>query len=301
MKIELRDPNKLRLHKLHSHLPKPDETTPEWYSFSDNLQANGPAKCPAIVITDQGFVMDGWRRVLVARARQWEHIRCEIRDEAEAALIIVESLFGHRDMSRGAKVYFTTPLRQDTADGAEKRRLSNLLQNRETNEKAQCLPNTSNLCGPKEWEWFCNYYGVSYETIRQSNEVWGLLHDSKAESVAELARLKPQSKEALALQSDLRAEFEPQLASGEKNLWNVHSAIGGRFATKDKERNVVQAAQLEFWQGHLHPLIGESRNWKKLPQELRQRVKHDVITLVQKMTQEDQADVAEALSTQKSA
>lgn len=295
MKIELRDPNKLRPHKLHRHLPEPDETTPEWHSFSDNLQSNGPEKCPPIIVTDHGFVMDGWRRVLVARTRQWETIACQVRPDDEAALYMVESLFGQPDMPRGNKLYFTLPLLPDYVAASERRRLSNKVQKRETNEIPLILPECSDCTLDPNQVAVWDVLGVSRRTFFQAQQIRALLHNPESDRLAELAGLKPGSKAVADLQISLRSEYERQLYSGEKSLWYVHSAICGRLTTEDKERDTGDTKRLEFWTTRLHPLISASHKWTKIPSEVRQRVRNDVVTLLKHMTPEEQTDIAERL------
>jgi hypothetical protein len=136
----------------------------------------------------------------------------------------VESLFGQRDMSRGAKVYFTLPLFGDYAAAAEKRRLSNLAKKRETNEKPQCFSKTSDWSSKDYRSAICERFRVQKEAFRSALNLRSLLHDPDNERFEELSGLKMGSAAYLAVQKELRAEFEPQL--------------GSRLATKGHERPV---------------------------------------------------------------
>ncbi|HMP82761.1 MAG TPA: hypothetical protein PKA41_08685 [Verrucomicrobiota bacterium] len=212
-------------------------------------------------------------------------------------MIIVESLFGQRDMSRGAKVYFTLPLLEDYTVAAEKRRLSNLRQNRKTNEKPLILPKCSDCTSEDDAASIAERLGVGLRTFFQAKELRQTLHDPRCSWLAEQSGLKAGSADLVKLQASLRAEFEPQLVSGEKGLWFVNSAIAGRLTTADKERNAGDAAQLDFWAGHLHPLMSAVQTWKKVPREVRQRVINDLRGLLRRLPEDDRTAILEGLES----
>lgn len=295
MKIELRDPHKLRPHKLHRHLPEPDQTTPEWFSFADELHAAGLDQIPPVIITDTGFVMDGWRRVLAAQAWQWPQIRCQVRPDDDAALIIVGSLFGSRDMSRGAKVYFAIPLLPDYAEAAEKRRLANLRKGAKTNEKPLIFPNSSDWSSGPAVTAICERLGIHQNTWFSALQLRDLLHNPKSEGLLQLLGRKAKVGELEKIQADLRKEFEPQLASGEKGIWFVRSAIAGRLTTEETPRQDTKPLQLDFWTRHLHSLRTGLQSWRRLPADLRSRVKLEFRGILEALPEEDQREIVEAI------
>jgi hypothetical protein len=245
-KISYRDPAPLRLHHLQKALPEPDKTSPEWHSFVDALSAAGPEGTPALFITREGLIMDGGRRWRAARQLQWDKLPCIERPEHEAGALIVDSLFGQRNMTRGAKVYLAIGLLPEFVKSAEQRRLENLKRGIKNGQKPLIFPNGSNSDSETVKD-LCARLGVDWKTYDQARRVRDLLHDPRCKALAALLRegRKPVPVDGAlaALQKELRAEFEPQLLNGAKNLWNVASAIGGRLTTVDTAR---VDPQLEF-------------------------------------------------------
>lgn len=271
--ITYRDPVELRLHPLQKAMPDPDKASPEWHSFVDGLAAAGPEGTPPLICTREGLVMDGGRRWRAARQLQWTQVPCIERPEHEAASLIVDSLFGQRNMTRGAKAYLALSLLGEWAHSTEKRRLENLRRGVKNGPKPLIFPNTSNLCSdPQTIEQICARWGIGRETYGQARRVHDLFHDPKGRELLlmfEKAEKRPPTSDALRLlQSALRAEFEPQLLSGEKNLWNVGSAVGGRIATEDKPR----ADQLDFFGDLFSKLRHGAAKWASLPKSERTRV-----------------------------
>lgn len=295
--MELRDPLSLRPHKLHRHIPEPDQTSPEWFAFLDEVHAQGHDKLPPVVITDTGFVIDGWRRVLAAKQWKWPKIGCVIQPDEEAALIIVGALFGQRDMSRGAKVYFSIPLLPDYAEAAEKRRLSNLRKGAKTNEKPLIFPVSSHLTDQSLRCW-AERLGTSHETVASAFKLRDLLHNPKSAHLAEVLevggkKLKPAEVETL--QAQLRARYEPQLASGEKGVWFVHTAVCGLVTMEDNVRPVNKIRHLAFWTTRFNSLRTGAQSWVKLPEDVRERVKLETRGFLEALPEADQREIVDAL------
>src|SRR5690349_6928103 len=94
--IDFIDPAPLRVHPLHKVLPTVQTDSIEWHAFVDAASAAGPDGLPPIYVTDEGFVIDGERRWRAARQLQWPRIACVVKQDWEAALLIVESLVHQR-------------------------------------------------------------------------------------------------------------------------------------------------------------------------------------------------------------
>jgi ParB-like chromosome segregation protein Spo0J len=273
-KPEARDPSDLRIHRLHKqHLPAQDTSTDNavWISFVDAISAAGPEGIPPLVITEAGEIMDGANRWLAAKQLAWPEIRCDIRPEHEAATIMVDSLFGQRSMTRGAKVYIALGLQKEFIESAEKRRLANLKQGRKTLEKPLKLPKESNL--PSGASDLCARWGVSVETYKRANQV----------------------REIFAQHADIKAEWEPKLLSGEKNLWNVLSAVGGAGTDQSGRGAGVERAQLEFWESPFSGLQHALPAWKKLDDDRRSAVLDEWRKTAKKLPADLRAGMKEVL------
>lgn len=240
--IVWRDVAELRLHPLNkNHFPEPAKDSPQWHSFVDNLSAAGPEGIPPLFITPQGLVMKGGRRWRAAKQLQWAELPCIERPESEAPTILLESLIGQRDMDRGAKVYIALGFLEDYVKAANARRLANLRpsgrRNLETEAKPLIFSKSSNWTSSDDAKAIWERFGIGRTTWFQALHVRALLTDPNCKKLASLyadAQLKvPALAQLQVQQQTLREEFEPQLFSGEKNLWNVASAIGGRISTED--------------------------------------------------------------------
>lgn len=273
-KTELRDPQDLRIHRLHKqHIPAPDKSSIEWLSFVDAQSAAGPHGIPPIVVNESGEIMEGVRRWLAAKQLGWDEIRCDVRADGDAATIIVDALFGQRDMTRGAKVYIALGLLKDFIESAEKRRLANLKHGRKTLEKPLKLPNQSYFDSEMSVAELCQRWGVSWETLKRARQVRDIFEKNP----------------------DIKAEWEPKLLSGDKNLWNVLSAVGGAGANQSGRDDGVAQAQMEFWDSPFSQLAHAAPAWKKLDDERRAGVLEDFRKAAKKLPEDLREGMKEIL------
>jgi hypothetical protein len=242
-------PADLRLHRLQANIPAPDRDSTEWVAFVDSIQ-NGGILQP-LIITPDGQIMDGGWRWRAAKQLDLLEVPCLIRSESEAAVIITESLLHRKQMTRGAAVYLALSLVSDFVASAETRRLNNLKRGNKTREIPLFSPKSSN-CSSEENRVvnLCERWGIAAETY------------NRARQVREIFEASPEIKE----------EWEPKLLSGEKNLWNILSAVGGAGADQTGRDEVVARKQLEFWTSAFKPLCQRVSFWKKLNGERRDAV-----------------------------
>ena len=269
-----RDPADLRLHPLQKkYIAEPDRQSAggqsEWNSFVDGLSAAGPEGIPPIFVTHDGQIMEGGRRWRAAKQLQWEGIQCQVRPEEDAAAIIVESLLGQRNLQRCVKVYIAMTLLPEFVQSAAHRRLLNLKNHRKTLE----FPMASNLPNPETARALAQKFGVSKETIQRARQVCDIFKKSP----------------------DIRAEWEPKLLSGDKNLWNVLSAVGGAGADQSKRDDGVAAAQLQFWDSPFDALKNAVPAWTKLDEEKRELVLADWRKTAKKLPQDLRDGMREVL------
>ncbi len=242
-KIELRNPFDLVLNRFQKQLPDPDKASPQWQSFVESVRAGGVRE--PVDITKAGQVIHGKSRFLAARAANLDEIPCIVRDEAEAALILVESLIHRRHMTRGAALYLVLPLLKDFIESAENRRLANLRRGTKTIEKPLKSPKGSTLPIGEDLSDLCQRFGVSIRVFNQAVMVMNLF----------------------AKKPELKKDLEPQLLNGEKNLWNVLSAAGGE-ETDQGGRELGVAA------GAFNGFRKAGAVWKKLSRAEREEVEN---------------------------
>ena len=253
-----KDPADLRLHPLHKkYLPEPDKESAEWLSFVDGQSAAGPDGIPEIFITHDGQIMEGGRRWRAAKQLAWREIRCRIRPVEDAAALIVESLLGQRNMQRCAKVYIALTLLPEFVESAEYRRLEHLRKGIKTLEKPlKAISSSNSTKSPGR--------PAEEDSLRSLAEKFGVGKDT--------VRRGLQVVELFAKNADLKAEWEPKLLAGEKNLWNVLSAVGGAGADQSKRTDGVIAAQLDFWNSPFDGLKNAAPAWTKLDEDKREEV-----------------------------
>jgi hypothetical protein len=271
-----RDPADLRLHPLQKKLPEPDKQSPEWISFVEGWLAAGVETMPPLIITTDGLVMDGGRRWRAARQLQWTQVPCLVRPEAEAAALIVETLLGQRNLPRGTKVYLTLELMPEFVKASETRRLNNLKRGVKIGQNPLFLPKESDFpSGNERVTEFCARLGVSDGTYK------------RAVRVRDLFEKHP----------DFRAEFEPDLLSGEKSLWNVESAIKGAMADQSKREPSKERSQLELFGDAFDNLRSCARGWSRFSPENQQRVLDSWKTTVTAMPAELRRELADILES----
>ncbi len=255
MKIEIRDPQDLRLHALHKkYIPEPDKGASrtgqeaEWHAFVDSIRAGGIIE--PLIITPDGQVMSGGRRWRAAKQLQLVEIPCIVRSEESAALIIVETLLHRRQMTRGAAIYLALGLLKEFVEAAESRRLANLRRGTKTGENPLKLPKSqSGTSGTVDEtvDELCARFGVSRTEFYRARQV----------------------REIFEKHADIKAEWEPKLLSGDKNLWNVLSAVGGAGADQSKRAEGVASSQLML---AFDPLEQQGKLWDTLTTDTRDKI-----------------------------
>ena len=189
--------------------------------------------------------MAGGRRWLAARQIELEEVPCLVKPENEAGVIVVDGLMQCRHMTRGAAVYLSLTMLKDFIESANSRRLGNLQKGGKSNEIPLIFSMSSNSTQEETVRELCQRWGIGKDTFYQARTVLELFRGEKCEELTKLfksSEQKPPGIEGLrTLQKRFRDQFEPELFSGDKNLWNVRSAVGSMIATEDK-----QFPQMEF-------------------------------------------------------
>ena len=255
-KTELRDPADLRLHPLRKGFTALDTSEAEqWNAFVDGMSAAGPGGIPPLFITADGRVMDGARRLKAAKQLGWVEVACMVRPEEDAGELVIDTLFGQRNLTRCVKTYLAICILDEFVKSSENRRLRNLQKGLKTLEKPLNGVSSNRLSKPlggrpeeeKSTRVLAEKFGVSRETVRRAIQV----------------------VELFAKEPELKAKWEPLLMTGEKNLWNVLSAVGGAGADQSKRTDGVVTTQLTL----AFERIGEHAEiWADLPETERQHI-----------------------------
>ena len=304
-KTETRDPQDLRRHRLRAQIPEPGDNE-EWEAFIENFRDAGVEAMPPILVTHGNKVLKGWRRVLAARRLQWEKVPCRVIEEADAPAVMFESWLGQRPMSAATKIRFFAKFFKDYVDTIEERRLRRIEGKKETSGRKVELPagsRSGNHCdtvdAPSDsYNSLRLALGVGRNCFYSGLALARILDEPNSVELIDLlkrGRRKTDPGSIVQLQAELRAEYDPQLESGEMSVWSVRSAIGSRIVTEDRDRPVGAAAQLEFWANHIHPLMSAMQKWKQVPAEVQQRVKSDLRTLLNRLPEADRDEIFNAI------
>lgn len=254
------DPAHLRVHHLHKVLPAIQADSVEWHAFVDAASAAGPEGLPPIYVTPEGFIMDGERRWRAARQLQWTKIGAVVRQEWEAATIIVESLLGQRSLSKGAKVYLSLPLMAEYAKAAEIRRLAALKRGRNL-QKAQNSPMPHSVRHRGAAGDMAERLGVGARTVEQAVQI---------RRIFELPALDGHQFEFQdGSKKTLREHFEPLILDSESpmGLGEVLKGIGWFVDEHGKPKNQAppdRNSHLFYWDRGWHGWAKQCARWEFL-------------------------------------
>lgn len=209
----------------------------------------GPEAIPPLIITKEGQIMDGGRRWRGAKQLQWERVPTIERPEHEAAALIVDTLLGQRNLPRGTKIYLAIALLPEWAKSNESRRLANLSRGVKNLKNPNVSPKKCDTSSG-EFDDHCRKaiaerFGVNVDTLNRAIRVRALFEKHP----------------------HFKLEYEPELISGEKSLWNVEAAIKGALTPQPNAGN----EQLEFWSSPFTALKRDSTKWARLGKENKEK------------------------------
>lgn len=253
----------LRPHPLKRLIPK----SPEWdkggeqfNAFCDDIRARG-IDTPLLIDGD-GFIVDGQVRWLAAKQLNLREVPVHVTTE-DAASVMLAGLLHRRHLTKSALAYVAYPLFAAAYDASRRRRLENL-------RKGQQIPETAlNAGSGNTIDEFANSIGVGERNFRYAKQ----LH--------EIFTRKP----------DLRAQFEPEILSGDKALGAVLAGISGQDATKGKAKQT--AAQLELFNEGLGTVAKRFTYWQKFDEVTKEAARATIHETVAAMP-EDLRDTFEA-------
>jgi hypothetical protein len=280
MKIEIRDPQDLRLHALHKkYIPEPPKpqikNDATWNAFKDSVKESGVLQ-PLIITTDE-FIMDGGWRWAAAKAMGLAEVPCIFRPEKDAPIILAETLIHRKQMVRTSAFYMMIPALGDYAKTASARRQANLIQNK-ISSKNPTFDRTELLGSDKNYITWANEYGFDEDSIATTFSAWNLLNDpdcTKLKFFYNKRGLKmPSIEELRDEQTRFREELEPKLYSGDKNVWNVLAAVGGTIEDFQKRETGVDQGTFKFYENLFQPMSEKAAHyhWGRLPDEQREQI-----------------------------
>jgi hypothetical protein len=293
-KTEYRDPKTLKLHKLRKHFPAVNKKSADYIAVNQSVHATGILQ--PLLITAEGFIADGGWRWEAAMDWQMTEVPCRVIPENLVGVVIAESLMSRKQMTRGAGIYLLIPIFRDIITSAEHRRLANVGRNTgEIDLKPQCFSKGSNSPSDETptIQDTCKRLGVDKKTFRQARLVWNLLNDTDCTDLKGFfdaaGRKAPALQQLQKLQQDFKAELEPLLLNGEKNLWNVVSSIGGSLIGGEHE---LPQKQLELFGDALDSLATRAERFdsdNKVSNEIRawlQNLEHQMVEQKNKSPEE---------------
>ena len=284
------DPTTLKRHRLRKHVPelfKRDENgaiipNDEWTAFVEGLRVTGT--CPPIVITlpdkaekdADGLVVDGWNRTLAAIQLGWDKIPCEVIAPADAVLHLNLRWFGEKSTSKPARAYSLISDWGDFIAQAQNRSLKNLKNLR--NPLVQSTRGTP-VRGAENYRDVEKAFGLGRDTLTSVIHLWRTMNEPGSKQIKDLVGHAMSRSDIEDIQAELRREFEPQLASGKKSVWNVASAIASRFLTPAK-RPISLALLAENWATPIRTLRAFTRiskdYWHKIETEEQDKIINEI-------------------------
>lgn len=162
-----RNPAELRPHPLFAktHHPMMAKDSAEWASLVQSVKENGVYQ--AVIITEDGEIVDGRHRAAAAVEAGIAEVRVEVVEGWQAPLIIAETLVQRRHFNKSARAYLVAPFAEEATAAGKKARNANLRQN---------SPNVQKLDVREEGatntlESFADRMGISREYLVKARDV----------------------------------------------------------------------------------------------------------------------------------
>lgn len=286
--IWMRDPSELRLHPLLKRLPAPDKESAEWHAFVDAVSGAGPEGMAPLYATLDGQVLAGGRRLAAARQIGFREVPCMVREESEAATIIVEDLISQRSLSKGAKVYLCLGLLEEFVKAAEIRRLNNLKRGRKTLEKCLKLPKGTQCPSEKGWAEIGERLGASERLVKQ------------AAAVHRLFAIEAKFEFQDGSEATLKEHFEPALLDSESPMGLGEVIKGCGWFVDENGKPKKQAppgdrnSHLHYFESAWGNCTKQFRRWDKLKPAERERALEIVVDGIREWPSDVLEGVADA-------
>lgn len=212
-------------------MPRWASDSPQFAGLKDDIRDNG-IRHPLLIMAD-GRVVDGYTRLLAARAMQLREVPCQIVPDDEVQEIIVRELCRRRNLTKGQMAYVICPMLESA--------YLESLRRRAAGKKLDLSNSVGKVDGVKEW---IELLGFSHELLRQARELHKYFDKYPEE----------------------RADWEAKIFDPEKpvSIGAARAGIGGAGADQSKRAKGVEAKQLEFWDAPFAALKNAAPAWSKL-------------------------------------
>ncbi len=224
-KIQHINPELLVPHPLTELVPMTAEDESQNVALIESIRERGIDQA---ILADASYkILDGRHRHRAAKTLKLATVPVVIREETEAASIILDSLLARRHFTKSALAYIALPLYDKAAAEGRQRRTG-------------AKPSGSAFA--MKASDFSTRLGISKDTFEQARDV----------------------RELFAKRPDLKAEFEPKIFSGDMSLWNVRSAAGGRDKTKGVARKDSQRTFEDLVGDWIELGVHRLKHWEKI-------------------------------------
>ena len=217
LKIEQRDPAHLQPLAVVKNMVRWTADSTEFAAFKEDIKENG-IKHP-IQITDGNKVVDGWTRVLAAKAWQMETVPCVVVSDQECLEIVLREIVLRRNLTKGQLAYVMWPFLDEVRKERQARKLKNLAKSQQTPEGV--LNTLSRKRVETDWT---KLLGISDSLMDKARQLHGWFDKDAA----------------------MKAEWEPKILNMDKpdSLGGVIAGISGKEATDDKLRGAINQMTL---------------------------------------------------------
>lgn len=253
------DPSVLAEHPLLKGMPVVRRDEPETAGFIETIKTAGRIDVP-ILLDPEGRILDGRRRRLAASVLGLP-LPARTVATGDAATVVLHSLAGRRNLTKGALAYLALPLLRPMIEEAQARRIAML--------RRGDSPVTNSVgYGAKNLTQVAAELGFSDELLRQAAKVRELLEDDTVHEWGEDGA-----------PATYRQHFEPVLFAGDIGLGGIIQAIAGKTATQGKARTTPAAREM-FARDLEATKKRFAAKWEAIPPEERREITQEVAAAV---------------------
>ena len=180
--IHMRDPQDLHPHPSTKHLHLLGDDDPRYLALVVSIERGGFDADKPVTIDEKGRILDGRHRWRAAKRLQLERIPCVVRNEHEAATVILNSIVARKHYTKSALAFEVYPFFKAAHAEALRRKLDFL-------RKGQQIPVSHSVGNGKNTEDFAAQIGVSRNLFDQAAKVHKLFESDPAYAEQMLPRI----------------------------------------------------------------------------------------------------------------
>lgn len=284
-KIEFRDPAELTVHPVAKKLPSWSKSDERFFSLVEDVRDRGidqPLKIDA-----EGRILDGRECWRAAKQLQLAEVPVVVVPAEQCLAVILHSLVNRKHYTKGALAYVAYPLLSPVLEESRKRQVSNLKSGKTPENSRESIQSTLG----RTVEEFASALGFGRDLFFQARNLHTLF-DSSDVALAGWEAEHPHGGEGKP--TDLRAEFEPRLLSGEIGLGAAIAGIAGQSSTKGRGR--PESEQLLLFEDAWDKLqVRACRDWDSFDQGTKRQLAEKIKSTVLNLPEEIVETVAKAI------